>query len=252
MGIIKIEKESKSNINPAPAVKKSNTFSGNDSLSSLNSSSDGYEYHFETERVSASSGMAEDGGIKNEIGIVSICIRTFLRSILISVIQLFFLGAIVYSLLSFTGWIEPFKSFLSLVITKTSEGFMAYLLSFLLLLFVCCILKGNINGTIRKKFNKYYLRKIHIYIYDVFVVFLNLVLYVGVAFFFFWYVNHYQDVFTWLYRIHFMNTSQVVLGKFSYFKYVIVILISLFMSLNSIKDIGIIHKKNQFVFDEEM
>lgn len=251
MGIIQIEKESKGTVVPASSGKKENVISGNDSLSLLNNSSDGYAYDFGAERENLSSGMTEKG-IKKEVGIVSICIYTFLRSVLLSLFHLFLFGGIVYALLSFTGWIEPVKDFLLLVIHKIGKEVITYLLSFLFLFLVCLVVKGNINGSIRKKFRTYYLSKVNIYIYDVFVVVFNLIFYVGVSFFFFWYVNHYQEVFRWLYQIHFMNTYQIEISHFSYFKYIIAILVSLFMSLNSIKDIGINHKQNQFVFEEEI
>lgn len=249
MGIIKIEKDLKANVTGSTTNVKKNVYDINDSLDSLNNLS---AYEGNDINQDTNVGTKDTARIKNEINIVRACVRTSVKSFFSSIIDILILGGIIFSLLYFTGWINKVKSFFINIISRTGETFIFYLIGCLILLLCCLIVRGNIRGSIKGIFKYKYLNKMNIYIYDGFIVIWNIIFYIFIAVLFFLLVNNYQDIFKLLVKVNFMNTANISIEGYSYIKYIIVVVISLFLSLNSLRCVSLVHRLNKFVLEDEV
>ncbi len=245
MAIVKIKKELKSNVN------SSNTYNRNDvlpgvSLTSLNNSNDDYKFDFGNNSAGMSNGV-----LKNEVNVLPACVRTVIRSLIKIAI---FLG-IIYLILKYA------KLDIDLTMFE-GEGFLtqsAYDNEFLKVcliigcsLFVSCLMiKFFINGSVKKTFKKHYLSRFNTYIYDGFVVVYNVVIYIIVCVLYFMLINNVYDRMEVLEEAgNLVDGANIEL--FNLLKYGAVIIIAIFATLNALRGVSLIHKKNKFVFDETL
>ena len=108
-----------------------------------------------------------------------------------------------------------------------------------------------INLSVKIRFRKSYLSKTNVYIYGMFICILNVLLYTLLAVVFFNIINSYNTLFVEWYGKN-MIDPEASLDILGIFKYVIVVVVAVFMSLNSFRGIAIIHKKNQFIFENHL
>ena len=177
--------------------------------------------------------------IKSEITITEAIIE--ISAILAILILLVFIGCNI-SNFKFTLFTKLDEYTLSTYNAAVRRSFV--LLSSALVI-ICFVVKFVINNAIRGRFRKKYLRKINIYIYDAFITIINLTLYILIAFFFFYLVNEINIIIQNGNFIEEVNKETI-----NIFKYVIVIVITIFGVLNSFSGISIIHKKNKFVLED--
>jgi len=218
---------------------------GDDNLGTLNLNATNYEYN--PEKVK-DDGMNR-GRVKREEGIVSICISTLITAILVFGLTL--LAALIA--MKFTGVkidIFPTLDYYSLE-TYNASVRRSFIILASLLIGVCILIMFSLNLTIRSRFINNFLSKYNIYIYDIFSVFLNCFVYLGIIFLFFYIDNQMIEKINTLYK----NGSIVIgvnLNTMELFKYIIIIVTIIFMILNAFNVVSIIHKKNRFVFEEEV
>ena len=84
-----------------------------------------------------------------------------------------------------------------------------------------------------------------------FICILNVLLYTLLAVVFFNVINNYNILFIEWYGKN-MIDPEASLDILGVFKYVVVIVVAVFMSLNSFRGIGITHKKNKFIFENHL
>lgn len=122
---------------------------------------------------------------------------------------------------------------------------------FVLLLLVSFVFVFLINLSVKVRFRKSYLSKTNVYVYDVFLGMLNVLIFSIIGFVFFQVLNgYYNDFKLWIDQE--ILDPEVNLGMINAFKYIVVIISALFMSLNSIKGISIAHKMNEFIFKNHL
>lgn len=108
-----------------------------------------------------------------------------------------------------------------------------------------------INIAVKVSLKKSYLSKTNVYVYDVFVCTLNLFVFSIIGIITFIVLNNYQIEFmSWIDKG--LLDPMVNLSIMEVFKYIIVIVSSLFIILNSLRDISIIHKKNEFALTNHL
>lgn len=203
-----------------------------------------YNYDFASDHTDT-LGM-EDGRLKNERDIFTTCLATFAKIIIISgiLLVLLYLG---FSYLDTKVELFPYQS------SYTSIEFNEYIrrsfiLLFLLLSFGCSILMIIMTNVVSKQFKNHYLSKINIYIYDVFTILLNTIIYIFGGWCMFNIINNLYEKFV------FWQNAGTILGSvnietINIFKYVITSVIAIFIVINSFSICGIVHKKNKFVFE---
>ncbi len=241
MGIVKISKSNKTETIEAEAPKSK---SSDNLLDVLNHAADGFDFDFGRE----SAGM-DDGRLKTEMSLARAIFATIMAlAIVIGVlVGIYF---VVTNVLDFHFELFAEKNY------YTDEFYYSELRSCLILLSafligICLLLTLFINASITGRFKKRYLKKLNIYLYDGLVVFLNILLFVIVGVIYFDIINGlYSDFSTWVKDGSL--SSEVNINIINWFKYAVVVIVSLFLSLNSISGIGIVHKKNRFVFEETL
>ena len=238
MGIVQISKDG-----PKFNPKKNEGMDKVESLDSLNISSTDYEFDFGNN----SAGMNK-GKIKIERNLLNACLTTITNTML----KVSFLGIIVFIIFRFVkidlGIFSEEMYNLSLF-----NGEVIKLACIILgtLLIVSFVFKFNVNSSVKGCFRRKYLNKKNIYIYDVFIIVFNILLYVILALLYFAIVNKfYVNV------VELQKAGNIVreanLEIINLMKYGIVIIVGLFIGLNSWKCIDIVHLNNKFVFDEEI
>ncbi len=110
-------------------------------------------------------------------------------------------------------------------------------------LITCFILVYIINSSISKRFRMKYLTKVNQYIYDVIVVIINITLYTLVAVGVFLVINYYYDMFKELVDNGIL-VSDAKISLINLYKYIAVVVVGLFIGLNSLKCVSIVKKKN--------
>ena len=115
-----------------------------------------------------------------------------------------------------------------------------------LLIIISFIFVLFINISVKIKFKKAYLSKSNVYVYDLFICMFYILVFSIIGFVFFTILNNYYiDFGLWIRKGK--VDPEVNLGIVNIFKYVIVIVTSLFISFNSIKGVSITNKMNNFV-----
>ena len=246
MGIVKIEKDFKSNVNSSDSYKKQQDILPGSSLTSLNNSNNEYSFDFNNN----SAGM-NNGRIKNEIGIVPACVKTVLNSIL-KITILLGIVYLIYKYLNIDIDLTCFEGNEYLTKDVYWDEFKKVGIIFgASLVILCFISKLFINGAIKKVLKKNYLSKLNTYIYDGFITIYNIFYYVVISFGYFRYINNIFD------RLESLNeTGKIVEGVnielFGLFKYAVVVVIAVFITLNVLRGVSIVYKKNRFVFEEQL
>lgn len=213
-----------------------------DSLASLNIVTEDYKYDF-----SADSAGMNKGKIKTEQTIA----RALILSTLKIISKILVLSIISFIVMKYTGF--EFTYFTKKMYTKSLFNQDFLILSGIVLgalFLVCFMLKIFINGTIKSCFKDRYLNKINMYVYYGYVVVVNIILYVCVVYLFFSITNHFYaelEVLKEAKRI----VAEVNINIMDLLKYGIVILDSIFLALNALRGMAIVHKRNKFVLEEE-
>lgn len=250
MGLIEIEKTNQKK--QTPKVTYSDTVYRNDTLNNLNNvGNENYVFETEKERI-ASDNLVSHGMNGNKIQVEGklfpMCLTTFICSTLL----LFVIVTLMYIVLTSSNSIEifPYKS------NYTAEEFNTYLKrSFIILFGIVSFMSIAsmivINNAVKARFRNNYLSKFKVYIYDIFIVIQNAILYIYEMIVMFSILNdiHYNFV-TW-------QTSGKILGSVNIdtieiFKYVVVIIMTIFIVINSFSSIDIIHSKNKFILEEQI
>ena len=116
-----------------------------------------------------------------------------------------------------------------------------------LLIIVSVVFVLIINFSVKVRFRKSYLSKSNVYVYDTFLIMLNILVFTIIGFVFFLITDgYYKEFSTWIENG--VLDPETNLGIIGLFKYLIVIVSALFISLNSYRGISITHKKNDFIF----
>lgn len=209
-------------------------------IASLNSQKEEY-----VEKTANSEGM-NNGRIKVERDIITSCLSTFIKIIIISasLIALLYLG---FHYLDNKVELFPYQS------SYTAKEFNEYLrrsfiLLFVLLSFGCSLLMLIINNIVTKQFKKHYLSKINVYIYEIFTIIINIAIYVLGAWCMFILIDKLYDKFV------FWQSAGTIIGSvnieiINLFKYVITSVVAVFIVINSFSICNIVHKNNKFVFE---
>lgn len=243
MKLVKVKKEFKPNVGPEELPKQKETLFG-DSLEMLNNLSRDSNYDFGGDKVS----VGNVNVIKTEESIIKCCIDTFIKS--------FFKVGIV-CLICYL-FIKIFKLDFELFSVQdyTKELFYGELKKLLIIVGValilgCFFIKISINGSIKSVFKRKYLNKVNVYIYDVFAVILNIVMYVITSSVSFYFLDIYYDRL-----VKWQEIGRLVEGAnveiINWFKYAIVIIVAIFIAVNSLKGISIIHSRNEFRLEDEI
>ncbi len=183
------------------------------------------------------------------------------RSIVTAILSTVFMSLIIFGVL-FGGIFGLFKLFdLELVLFHEKnyyslDMFNSELLNFLLtfivlLLVVSFIAVIIINLSVKVRFRKAYLSKSNVYVYDVFLGMFNVLIFTVIGYIFFVILDGYNKDFMSLIDKGIVS-SEVKLDILGVFRYLIVIISAVFMSLNTIRGISIAHKKNEFIFKNHL
>ena len=213
-------------------------------MNNLNNINDKFSYR-EAGNVD-SSGMYK-GRLKVEDSVLSMSLSTLVGLLIFYTI----IAAIIFFTLYFTKYkVEFFPILDSYSIDQYNTGLLrAVLILFGLLIFACFFVKISINSSIKKKLRKNYLNKSGIYVYDVFICFLNILFYLVLVVFFFLLVNSVHN------SIINLNEADKFLGDVNVnlielFKWVVVVITAIFLPLNCFKGIKIIHENHKFVLED--
>ncbi len=189
------------------------------------------------------------GKLKTERSIVTAILSTMFMSFII--FGILFGGIFgIFKLLKLEFVLFEQKKYYSLDMFN-SELVIFLLTFFVLLLVVSFIAVIIINLSVKVRFRKAYLSKSNVYVYDVFLGMFNVLIFTIIGYIFFVILDGYNKDF-----IDFIDkgivSSEVKLGIIDAFKYIIVVVSAVFMSLNTIRGISIAHKKNEFIFKNHL
>lgn len=247
MGIVKIKKELKSNVEHSDFYDKQHDILPGVSLSSLNTSSEDYHFDFGT---NSSSGM-NNGKLKTEIDILPACLKTFISATIKIIIFFIILYFGVYYLkekMDLTWFSENEYLVKDLF---WSEFLRVGLIIGISLLVICFIAKLFINGSIKKVMKKFYLTKVNMYIYYGVLSVYNVFVYVLISVIYFLNINNAYDKLENIKEAgKIVDTVNIEL--FNLVKYGVVIVISVFIALNVLRGISIVYKNNKFIIEEEL
>ena len=189
------------------------------------------------------------GALKTERGIVGAILST-LFMLVILVIVFFGGGFLLLKILELKIELFHEKNFYSLQTFNSDLGaLLLTITSFILIVSIILVIFTNLSVKIR--FRKSYLSKTNVYVYDTFLIVLNTLVFSIIGFIFFRITDGYYNEF----KMWISNGTidpEVNLNIMNLFKYLIVIISALFISLNSIRGISITHKKNEFIFKNHL
>ena len=236
--VTKIEGSNTEDVNKARSI-------GDDNLGALNINNSSYDF---TPSKVKDSGMSR-GHVKKEYSLFGICISTICLTLF------------VFLLTGLIAWIITKVAHVNISVFPYKDSFTAqefnsclrrsFLILSGLLIGLCILVLFSINMTVNSRFINHYLSKYNIYIYDVYVLIINFLTYVGIIYIFFMEITKLNNAFK-----HWLEdgviTEKVNINTINIFKYVVIIVVVIFMVANSFSLVGIIHKKNRFVFEEEM
>lgn len=217
---------------------------GQDNLGSLNLQPTNYEFKPQSE----SSGMSY-GHLKKEVSIVKICFTTlFLVAFIIGFTYLAGYLAIKFTKFDFS--IFPKMDTYNLEQYNSSLRRTFLILSGMLI-GTCFIVLFVYNLVIKSRFLNNYLSKINTYIYSIYAIFINCILYFGVLFIYFFEVNkiskHLKELLETGKILEKVNINTIEL-----FKYAIVVVTVIFMVINCFNIFNIVKDRNNFIFEEEV
>lgn len=219
---------------------------GDDNLGSLNMAPSNYE--FKPSGPIVDQGMS-GGRIKKEMGVIKACISTLL--IILFVFGFTILaGFIAYKSSKLDFHIFPVLESYNLEQYNTSMKRCFLILSGMLV-GTCVLVLFVVNVVIRSRFINNYLSKIGTYIYAVYAVIVNTLLFLGVIYVYFIVVNRIGSKLNKLLTTG-VITENVNIKTIELFKYAIIVCAVIFLVINSFSIVGIIKEKNRFVFEEEV
>lgn len=238
MGLVNIEK------NKETSNTNDNAMNRLAKMNNLNNINDKFSYR-ETGNVD-NSGMYK-GRLKTEESPTIVCLTTITSL----VIFFSFIALAIFLTLHFTGYkIQFFPELDTYSVDQYKNGVIQCLIMLSgLLLFACIFVKVSINISIKSRLKKKYLKKVGIYIYDVFIVLINILIYILLAVLFFILVTKISNNIISISdegRIY----GDVNLNLVDLFKWAVVVLIAIFGVLNCFKGIKINHNKNRFVLED--
>lgn len=189
------------------------------------------------------------GRLKKERGICGAIVSTIINCLIFIGVTA---GAVfaVLKYFNFDITFFPEKNYYS-VNAFNLEMMKFLLILFILLILSCFLCSLFVNISIRFRFRESYLKPSNVYVYDTFLMVLNIILFVFIAVVFFYIVNNYNNILSKWYADNILD-SGVNLGILEVFKYVIVIIVAVFISLNSLIGIKITYKKNKFIFENHL
>lgn len=246
MAMISVEKSHVTNVEGSNTedVNKARSI-GDDNLGALNIGNSSYDF---TPSKSKDSGMSF-GHVKREYSLFGICISTICLTFLVFLICV----GVVWLITKFTNVnleIFPIRDSYTAAEFNTSLK-RSFMIFSGLLIGVCVLVLFSLNMTVNSRFINHYLSKYNIFAYDIYVLAINIFTYLGVIFIFFTEITKLHNKFiVWVNDgviKEAVNTETI-----NIFKYVVVILVVVFMVANSFSLVSLIHKKNKFVFEEEM
>ena len=248
MAVISVEKNSVTKVEGSTTedVNKARSI-GDDNLGALNNTNSSYEFT-PLKAKNKDSGMSF-GHVKKEYGLLGICISTLI------IILLAFVFFVMVYLIATKGFklnikVFPVRDSYTAAEYKASLKKCFLILSGLLV-GLCILIRLVVSLTVRTRFIRHYLAKFNIYAYDIYVLAINFFLYLGVIYIFFSEVNKLHNSFVRWVSEGIIKES-VKVDTINIFKYIVIVVTVVFMVINSFTLVGIIHKKNRFVFEEEM
>ena len=189
------------------------------------------------------------GNQKTERGITGTIFSTIFTVLLLIAIVV----GVVFVFFRFTDYKFIFfeeKNYYSLQYFNSELGKLLLLLLVLLLL-ICIVSVFIISFAVKSRFKKSYLSKTNVYIYDIFIGMLNVLIFSLIAYGFFVVINNYHAEFTnWVAEK--MVDPEVKFDILNLYKYLIVIIVAIFIALNSLRGISITYEKNKFMFENHL
>ena len=247
MGLIELEKKGTVTINGMSTdeqVAHMGTL-GEDNLGSLNLAPTNYEFK---QPVIQDQGMNK-GRVKREVGIFSVCLSTAL-------ILLFIIG-----FTTLAGYIAMKVTNYDFMIFPKMESYdlsqynacvrRTFLILAGMLIGTCFIVLFIINMVVKSRFRNNFICKVNIFIYSVFAIATNVIIYLGVIMLYFFEVNRISKHIKGLLDSG-VITEKVNTGVLDGFKYAIIIVAIIFMVINCFNIFSIVKEKNKFVIEEEM
>lgn len=193
----------------------------------------------------------EDGILKNEASIFNTCFFTILDGYLSYIITLVIVLVMVYLLVKGLGYnfeIFPARDLYTADLFNSDvKRAMAILAIFTFVAGIIGIITMTIS--VRRRLKYYYLEKVNVFIYDAFLIFINIFLYVIVCALIFYEIDNLYLNFELL-KSNGQLLEAVNIEAIVHFKMFIVIIDSVLLTLASYFCIDINHKKNKFVFLE--
>lgn len=249
MGLIELEKN-KLNQTPVQNPTYSDSVYKNDSLSNLNNvGTETYTFATSDEnRIANNLATSSNPRFQKEGSLLAFCLTTIIPSFFLIFL---IIGLGYLALTSFTPIeIFPYRS------SYTADEFnsslrRSFIILFIIISFLSIISMIIINNIVKSRFNNYYLSKFKMYFYDFFIIIQNILLYICEMFIMFSVVNSiYNDFTSW--KSSGIITGNVNIDTIEIFKYVIVIVMTIFIVINSFSSIDIIHQKNKIVFENQI
>ena len=125
-------------------------------------------------------------------------------------------------------------------------GILAIYTTFFSLLALVAI-RTSISMGLKKK----YLNKVNIYIYDVFIVLMNVLFFILIILAFFNLIDNLHEQFALLVELKKID-GPVNIEAIVHFKMFVVIIASMVLTISSYFGVELIHKKNKFIFDDSV
>lgn len=182
---------------------------------------------------------------------------SIIESILATLLMVFFIGGIIVGgslvLLNVLDLkIELFEKNNYYSVEMFNSSLAMFLITILIFMTILSIVfVFIINTSVKLRFRKQYLSKTNVYVYDAFLCTLNVFVFSIIGVIFFVILNNYNNDFTAWIKEGIVDPG-VKLDIVNAFKYVIVVIAALFISLNSLRGISIVHKKNDFIFQNHL
>lgn len=246
MSIIEIVKDEKEEVKVEEAEKKPNTktFEEEITLDSLNSKKR------ETIKFTHNNNVSnKNGENKEECSIIGSIFFTLLIVLIVSGILI---GGSLILLNVLDLKIELFQKNNYYSVEMFNSALAMFLITiFIFMVIISIIFVLIINTSVKLRFRKRYLSKTNVYLYDAFLCTLNVFVFSIIGVVFFVILNNYNNDFASWIKDGIVDPG-VRLDIVNVFKYVIVVISALFISLNSLRGISIVHKKNDFIFQNHL
>ena len=207
----------------------------------------------EVKEVEEDTSLYDGNKLKTESTIIGICFKTILISYLIFVLVSGLVLIAYYVLNRFNVLnVELFRLREFYTVREFNNnnmrtmGILAIYTSFFSVLALVAI-RTSISMGLKKK----YLSKVNIYIYDVFIVLMNVLFFILIILAFFNLIDNLHDQFALLVEMKKID-GPVNIEAIIHFKMFVVIIASMVLTLSYYFGVELIHKKNKFIFDDSV